>query len=133
MGRTLHRYIFLQVLGPFAGGLALFTFILLIARILKLVEMVVNRGVPAGDILLLFSYILPAFLEVTVPMALLLACLMACGRLSADSELIALGVANLGTGLFRGYPVQIDQAATAQHRSEIVNFALVRQHLVIGQ
>src|SRR5215831_15379629 len=67
MGRTLQRYIFLQVLAPFGAGLALFTFVLLI-----------------------FSYILPAFLEVTVPMALLLACLMACGRLSADSEYTAL-------------------------------------------
>src|SRR5581483_9677457 len=90
MGRTLHRYVFLQVLAPFAAGLALFTFILLIARIMKLVELVVNRGVPTLEILKLFSYILPAFLEVTVPMALLLACLMACGRLSADSEFTAI-------------------------------------------
>lgn len=90
MGRTLHRYVFLQVLAPFAAGLALFTFILLIARIMKLIELVVNRGVPTLEILKLFSYILPAFLEVTVPMALLLACLMACGRLSADSEYTAL-------------------------------------------
>jgi lipopolysaccharide export system permease protein len=95
MGSTLHRYLFLQVLGPFVGGLALFTFVLLIARILKLVEMVVNRGVPALQILQLFSYILPAFLEVTVPMALLLACLMAFGRLSADSEIVALRAAGL--------------------------------------
>lgn len=95
MGRTLHRYVFLQVLGPFAAGLALFTFILLIARIMKLVELVVNRGVPLGQVLLLFSYILPAFLEVTVPMALLLAILMAIGRMSADSELIALRASGL--------------------------------------
>jgi len=95
MGSTLHRYLFLQILGPFVGGLALFTFVLLIARILKLVEMVVNRGVPAVEILQLFSYILPAFLEVTVPMALLLACLMAYGRLSADSELVALRASGL--------------------------------------
>lgn len=95
MGRTLHRYVFLQILAPFAAGLALFTFILLIARIMKLVEMVVNRGVPALEILRVFSYILPAFLEVTVPMALLLACLLACGRLSADSEITAMKAAGL--------------------------------------
>lgn len=90
MGRTLHRYILLQVVAPFAGGLALFTFILLIARIMRLVELVVNRGVPLSEILLLFSYILPAFLEVTVPMALLLGVILAVGRLSADSEIIAM-------------------------------------------
>lgn len=75
---------------PFGLGLAVFTLILLIARILKLVEMVVNRGVPLLEVLKLFSYILPAFLEVTVPMALLLGVLVAFGRLSSDSEIIAL-------------------------------------------
>ena len=95
MGRTLHRYVFLQILAPFAAGLALFTFILLIARIMKLVEMIVNRGVPALDVLRVFAYILPAFLEVTVPMALLLAVLLACGRLSADSEITAMKAAGL--------------------------------------
>ncbi|MFP6662630.1 MAG: LPS export ABC transporter permease LptF [Deltaproteobacteria bacterium] len=95
MGRTLQRYILFQVLAPFAGGLALFTFILLIARIMKLVELVVNRGVPAGEILLLFSYILPAFLEVTVPMALLLGVILAVGRLSSDSEIIAMRASGL--------------------------------------
>jgi len=96
MGRTLHRYVFLQILAPFAAGLALFTFILLIARIMKLVELVVNRGVPVFEILRVFSYILPAFLELTVPMALLLACLLTCGRLSADSEIIALTALGIG-------------------------------------
>src|SRR5581483_4492587 len=45
---------------------------------------------PVTSILLLLSYILPAFLEVTVPMAMLLAILVAFGRLSADSEMVAL-------------------------------------------
>src|SRR4029078_6471193 len=66
------------------------TFVLLIARILKLVELVVNRGVPLLDILKTFSLILPAFLEVTVPMALLLAILLGFGRLASDSEVVAL-------------------------------------------
>ncbi len=108
MGRTLHRYVFLQVLGPFVAGLALFTFILLIARIMRLVEMVVNRGVPLGEVLLLFSYILPAFLEVTVPMALLLAILMAIGRLSAESELIAMRASGLSL-----YQISVPIAAFA--------------------
>ena len=68
MGKILNRYVFLEILVPFFFGLAVFTFVLLIARILKLVELVVNRGVPLLDILKTFSLILPAFLEVTVPM-----------------------------------------------------------------
>ncbi len=90
MGDTIDRYIFREMVAPFFLGLGVFTLVLLIARILKLVELVVNRGVPLRQILKLFSYILPAFLEVTVPMALLLAILVALGRLSADSEIVAL-------------------------------------------
>lgn len=84
------RYILREILTPFLLGLGVFTLILLIARVLKLIEMVVNRGVPLIDVVRLFSYILPAFLEVTVPMAVLLAVVVAFGRLSSDSELVAL-------------------------------------------
>lgn len=97
--RIIYRYITRELVGPFFVGIGVFTFILLIARILKLVEMVVNRGVPFLQVLRLFSYILPAFLEVTVPMALLLAILVCFGRLSFDSELIALQAS--GISLYR--------------------------------
>lgn len=97
--KLLDRYILREMVVPFLLGLAIFTSILLIIRILKLVELVVNRGVPIGQMMLVFSYVLPAFLEVTVPMALLLAILVAFGRLSSDSEIIALRAA--GVSLFR--------------------------------
>lgn len=96
MLRTLDRYILREIAVPFLLGLGIFTLILLIARILKLVEMVVNRGVPFIDVVRLFSYILPSFLEVTVPMALLLAVLAGLGRLSADSEVVALRASGIG-------------------------------------
>ena len=90
MGPTLRRYFWREVAVPFLLGIGVFTFILLIARMLKLVELVVNRNVPVLEIVKLFAYILPTFLEVTVSMALLLAILLSFGRLSADSEIVAL-------------------------------------------
>jgi lipopolysaccharide export system permease protein len=90
MGPTLRRYFLREVAVPFLLGIGVFTFILLTARMLKLVELVVNRSVPVFQIAKLFAYILPTFLEVTVPMALLLAVLLSFGRLSADSEIVAL-------------------------------------------
>ena len=90
MSRILHRYVFREILVPFGFGLSVFTGILLIARLLRLIELVVTRGVPALNILRLLGYIMPAFLEVTVPMAMLLSILVAFGRLSADSEMIAM-------------------------------------------
>lgn len=95
----LDRYIVREMVVPFLLGLGIFTTILLIVRILKLVELVVNRGVPLEQMARIFSYILPAFLEVTVPMALLLAILVAFGRLSSDSEVIAMRAA--GISLYR--------------------------------
>lgn len=90
MKRTLSSYIVSEILPPFLLGLLAFTFVLLIARILKLVELVVTRGVPFLQIGKLFALILPTFLEMTVPMALLLGILLGLGRLSRDQEIIAL-------------------------------------------
>ena len=87
---TLTRYLIAEILPPFFLGLLTFTFILLIARILKLVELIVTRGIPLTQIGRLFALILPTFLELTVPMAFLLAILLGLGRLSSDQELLAL-------------------------------------------
>lgn len=87
---TLTRYLIGEILPPFFLGLLTFTFILLIARILKLVELIVTRGIPLTQIGRLFALILPTFLELTVPMAFLLAILLGLGRLSSDQELLAL-------------------------------------------
>ena len=55
MGKILHRYVFREVLTPFLLGLSVFTFVLLIARLLKLIELVVNRGLPPTQILRLLG------------------------------------------------------------------------------
>lgn len=86
----IHRYIAREIAVPTLLGLLIFTFVLLMGRILKLVELVVNKGVPLGEILQLFAYLLPAFLVITLPLAFLLGVLLGFGRLSADNEVVAL-------------------------------------------
>jgi lipopolysaccharide export system permease protein len=88
--KTLTCYLTSEILPPFFFGLVAFTFILLIGRILKLIELVITRGVPLVQTAKLFSLILPTFLELTVPMAFLLAILLGLGRLSSDQELLAM-------------------------------------------
>jgi len=88
--RTLTRYLISEILPPFFFGLLAFTFILLITRILRLVELAVTRGVSLIQIGKLLALILPTFLELTVPMAFLLAILLGLGRLSSDHEIVAL-------------------------------------------
>jgi lipopolysaccharide export system permease protein len=88
--RIIFGYLVSEILPPFFVGLLAFTIILLVGRMLKLVELVVTRGVPVLQIAKLFSLILPTFLEMTVPMAFLLAILLGLGRMSNDQELLAM-------------------------------------------
>jgi len=86
----IHRYITKEISIPVLLSLLIFTFVLLMGRIPRLTELVVSKGVPALEILKLFSYLLPTFLSITIPLSFLLGILLAFGRLSADSEFIAL-------------------------------------------
>ena len=86
----IHRYILKEISLPALLSLLIFTFVLLMGRIPRLTELVINKGVPLGEMLQLFSYLLPTFFSITVPLSFLLGILLAFGRFSADSEFIAL-------------------------------------------
>jgi len=88
--KTLITYLISEVLPPFLFGLLAFTFILLIGRLLKLIELIVSRGVPPIQVGKLLVLIMPTFLEMTVPMAFLLAILLGFGRMANDQELLAM-------------------------------------------
>jgi lipopolysaccharide export system permease protein len=87
--KIIDRYVAGEVLAPFGLGVLLLTFALVTARLLKMTEMVVNHGVTLGVVGSLIGFIMPAFLELTFPMAVLLGVLMGFGRMSGDRELIA--------------------------------------------
>ena len=100
--RIVRTYLTKEVLVPFALGLFIFTFVLLMFQILKITEMVVNYGIPIGDVIKVLMYILPPFLVFSVPMAFLLAVILGVGRLSSDSELMAMKAS--GISLAQLYP-----------------------------
>jgi lipopolysaccharide export system permease protein len=88
--RTIDKYL-LQELGiPFALSLAVLTFILLTREILRLVELLINKGVGLLPLLKTFLLLLPSFFVLTLPMACLIASISAFSRLSSDRELTAL-------------------------------------------
>src|SRR5271157_1818168 len=97
--RIIDRYVAAEVAGPLGLGVILLTFALVTGRLLKLTEMVVNHGVTVGDVLGLIGFIMPAFLELTFPMAVLLGVLMGFGRMSGDRELTAARAC--GVSLYR--------------------------------
>lgn len=87
---VLSRYIFREILLFFTVTLLAFTGILFTIRILKLASLVVNKFVPATKIIAVFLAIIPTFMEIAIPLAVLLGVMMAFARLSGDSELIVL-------------------------------------------
>ena len=89
MKKTTYLYILKEILPIFLIGLMIFTVILLMDKIFKLIELIVTRGVNISQILVLLLFISPSFLIFTIPMAVLLAILLAFGRLSSDSEITA--------------------------------------------
>ncbi len=95
----LDRYVAREVLAPFGMGVALLTFALVTGKLLKLTDMVVNHGVSIGEVLGLMAFIMPAFLELTFPMAVLLGVLLGFGRMSGDREMIAARAC--GVSLYR--------------------------------
>lgn len=85
----IDRYIAAEVAGPALLGLAIFTLVLLLGRIVKIIDLIVAKGVALSDILDLLSYLLPTFFSITVPLAFLLGILLGFTRLSSDCEIIA--------------------------------------------
>jgi lipopolysaccharide export system permease protein len=131
--KTFFRYLIAEILPPFFFGLLAFTFILLIARILRLIELVVTRGVPLFQIGKLFALILPTFLEMTVPMAFLLAILLGLGRMSNDQELLAMKASGVSAPqifwpiAFVGLAVALITLGLTMFARPAANFALKKE------
>ena len=90
MPRILDRYVITELGPPFALGVGVFTFFLVIDRIYQLTDLVITKSVPFSLVFPLLIYMLPTFLALTLPMALLVAVLLVGGRLAGDLEVAAL-------------------------------------------
>ncbi|HEX7184763.1 MAG TPA: LPS export ABC transporter permease LptF [Thermoanaerobaculia bacterium] len=90
MRRRLNFYILKEILGPLGLGFLVYTFILLIRFLFQSAEMIIRRGLPTSIVGELLLLTLPNIVVLTLPMSLLFGILIAVGRLSSDSELIAM-------------------------------------------
>jgi len=92
----LHRYILKEHVGPFFFALFTITFILFLDLLLEIIDLVLRKGIGFRVVSELFFYNLAWMLALSVPMAVLVATLMAFGRLSADNEIIAMQTGGVG-------------------------------------
>jgi LPS export ABC transporter permease LptF/LPS export ABC transporter permease LptG len=88
--RLLDRYIGREVASHAVLGLAVFTFVFFVPQLVRLMELVVRHSGGIGMVILLFLCTLPPVLVFTIPMAVLVGVLIGLGRLSSDSEIVAL-------------------------------------------
>jgi len=91
----LDRYIFAELLSPFGLSLGALCFVMLTRELLRLVELLVSKGVGLWSVLKVIAMLLPSGLVLTLPIAGLIASITAFGRLSFDKELVAMRAAGL--------------------------------------
>ncbi len=92
----IYRHLLLSAAGPFFFGLFVITFLMMIEILFKYVDLFVSKGVPfllATKVLVLS---LGHTFALSVPMAVLIAILMAVGQLAADHEITALKASGVG-------------------------------------
>jgi lipopolysaccharide export system permease protein len=90
LNKRFYLYLLKELSYIFFLSLGILTFIMVLSRLGKLADLVINKGVEIKDILLLIVYSSPPYLTFTLPMAFLLSTIVVLGRLSTENEILAL-------------------------------------------
>ncbi|HEX6084668.1 MAG TPA: LPS export ABC transporter permease LptG [Thermoanaerobaculia bacterium] len=122
---TLSRYVFKEMFGPTALGFAFYTSIIAMRVLFELAGMIIRRSLSWGAVGKMLLYSLPNIVVLTLPMSLLFGILIAVGRLSADSEIIAIRA--LGISMRKVYrPVFLFSFAIFAVTFYLINFVMPR-------
>jgi len=104
--KILRKYIIKEIVVMFLFSLVIFTFTLVVGNIIKLAELVINKGVDIRLVGKLFLYLIPFLLSYTVPMSILTSVLLVFGRLSGDNEIVAMRAS--GINIYRlSFPILV--------------------------
>lgn len=98
--RILTRYILREVVSHALLGGALFTFVLFMRDLGRILELAVRGSASITDVARVFAYTLPSTLTLTIPMAVLVGILLGFSRFSADSEVTAMRASGFGVMQF---------------------------------
>lgn len=94
-GKKAAQYIFFEMLPSFIVGLLVFISIILMFQVLRLTEFALVHGVNMRTIGEIIGYVIISLLPALFPMALLFSVLLTYGRLSQDSEIVAMKASGL--------------------------------------
>jgi len=92
---SLDRYILRQCFGVMIFVTAALSAAIWLAQSLRLIDLIVNRGLSVEVFLYLAALILPRFLDIVLPIGVFIAVLFTFNRLTAESELVVMRSAGL--------------------------------------
>lgn len=98
--KIFSRYILSEVVQHAAIGVSLFTFVIFMRDLGRLLEIVVRNSAPLPSVAEIFFLTLPVACTITIPMGLLVGILIGLSRLAADSEVTAMRASGLGAWMF---------------------------------
>lgn len=87
--KILHRYIIRQIIVVFLMCIIVFTFVLFIGNMLRIIEMM-SKGIGLGIIIRFLILLIPFMLSYSIPMSILTSVLLVFARLSTDNEITAI-------------------------------------------
>lgn len=87
---TIFLYILREHIAPFCYAFFVITFLFLMDYILSIIDSIFSKGLSVVDVLHMFILNMAWMMALSIPMAVLVAALMAYGRLSSDNEVTAL-------------------------------------------
>lgn len=88
--KILRNYFLKEFTGPFFLSLGVLTFVMLLGNLIKIADLIINKGVDFFSVLKVFLFMVPYLLTYILPIAALTAVLLSLGRLSSDNEIIAI-------------------------------------------
>jgi len=88
--KKLQVYTLREFIPPFILSAGIFTFVMLLDKLLDLLDMIVSKGVPIRTVVEVFLLLLPSMVAVVIPMGVLAGVLMAIGRMESDLEVTAM-------------------------------------------
>jgi LPS export ABC transporter permease LptG/LPS export ABC transporter permease LptF len=98
--RILSRYLLKEATKHALLGAGLFTFVIFMRDVGRLLELVVRNSAPLPSVAEIFFLTLPTALNVTIPMGVLVGLLIGLSRMAADSEVIAMRATGIGSFRF---------------------------------
>ncbi|MFH0827409.1 MAG: LptF/LptG family permease [Candidatus Omnitrophota bacterium] len=89
--KILRNYFLKEFIGPLFLSLGALSFVMvLVGNLKRIADLVINRGIDILSVGKLFLFMMPYIVTYALPISVLVAVLMALGRLSSDNEITAI-------------------------------------------